>query len=150
MALLNRYDWLDETVRQKFIHELRFIALEVPDADWLDIEEINEILNPDEYSKLIGDVREMLAVRISETLSDWQMNEQGESIADYYGPLEDALERYQKLFEDDKAVLTSIASARADIEVRIAEVGEDEEERPKSFGVRKIAPRPRVGRPTSC
>jgi hypothetical protein len=118
---------LPEDVRQTFIRQLRFNAIDIPDADWLDIKEVREILTHEELNSLMNDVRSTLVENMSEYVSEWRMNEQGDSISDYYSPLIEALERYSREF-DDRDIRKAVAEAKDEIEFRVSEAEEDSDE----------------------
>jgi hypothetical protein len=144
LARLKEHGWLSDECQEVFLEELRFIALSIPDAAWLDIDEVRSVLTLSEYDDLLEEVRNLLALDMEKILSNWRFNEQGDSIAEYYQSLVEALDRYAEEFAEDEQVLTAIQRARVEIEERVENAEEDEEAHPSRTRrlVEGVPPRP--------
>ncbi len=132
-AWLQKNDLLPEDARLRFLEELRSLALNMHDAEWLDIPDIREILTTEEYSVLLVDVREKIAFEMEDLLDNWEFNEQGDSVSEYYTPLVEALDRYAREFADQESVNEAVRKAKIHIESRI-EMGDESSEKSWSRG----------------
>ncbi|HEX5120065.1 MAG TPA: hypothetical protein VFW65_33165 [Pseudonocardiaceae bacterium] len=111
LARLHEFGLLPEEDRQESLHEIGDLAVETPDADWLDIDELHTLFSGAEYASLLDRVRLELAPRLDDTLWHWEFNEQGDSAEEYYGPLREAFDRYIKVFEAEPNIVNEFRKA---------------------------------------
>ncbi|HEX3781452.1 MAG TPA: hypothetical protein VHX38_17465 [Pseudonocardiaceae bacterium] len=111
LARLHQFGLLPEDDRQNVLREIGDLAVETPDADWLDIDELHALFSEEEYASVLDRVRLELVPRLDDTLWNWQFNEQGSSAEEYYGPLREVFDRYMKLFEAESAVVDAFRGA---------------------------------------
>ncbi len=118
---LNAFGLISEGQRLDALDRVSELAVEIPDADWLDIPELNDLFNDSERSSILERVRRDLVPNLDTTIGDWESNEQGESAEEYYGPLRDALQRYIKAFGSDSISVSAIEDAIEQVDQLVTE-----------------------------
>jgi hypothetical protein len=106
LARLHQAGLLNSDHLQRILNRLRELAIETPDAAWLDLEEWKVLTSVEDRSWLMQEVRRELVPRLDDCLEDWQSNEpDDENPIYYYQRLESALRRYRReLLNDTEAV----------------------------------------------
>jgi len=132
LARLHTFGLLPEVQRLEALGTVSDLALDVPDAGWLNIGAVSELFSDQERRALLDRVRRELIPDFDRMFFNWSINEQGESAEEYYQPLEEALQRYASALEDDAEAHAAFQTAlrRVD-EVRTeADHWQDDEEAP--------------------
>ena len=111
LAKLHTEELLPEEQRAKALDKIRELAVETPDAGWLEDSDIKQLMSWEERDLLLAQVKEELIDELDNTLDNWHMNEQGDSAEDYYQPLEEALEAYADAFRHDEDVRVALREA---------------------------------------
>jgi hypothetical protein len=127
LARLHREGLLLEEKRKAAVQNLRWLALEVPDADWLDLEEFKVLMTRNERRRLLRAVRMVMVPNLNKILQDWRSNEQGDAV-EYYQSLEDALTRYAKALSFDRDSFVALQSAIKKVELRRQEIDTDDDD----------------------
>jgi hypothetical protein len=117
LARLHSVDLLAEEQRLRALETVSDLAVETPDADWLDHRAVGTLFADQERAAILDRVRSELVPNLEDTVFDWYSNEQGESAEQYYQPLEEALKRYARALEDD-------GDAHAELQLALQRVDE--------------------------
>jgi len=129
LGSLKEYNLLSEGDRKHAADRIQEIALDTPDASWLDNDSCNHILTDTEKQKLIAQTRELLNNGFDDVLNNWKFNEGSDDLEAHYAPLLETLDGYVEYFEEDRAMLEVIGYCRDGVERRIAEKRQGEKSR---------------------
>lgn len=125
LAKLQTLGLLSDDRRRRIIASVKDLAVQTPDAEWLDDDSFKAILSEEEREEILDHVRaELLSEsEIYYMLSDWSSNEQGDNAEEYYQPLIDALETYKKAFarRGDQDMVRALTNALASAETQCNE-----------------------------
>ena len=99
LAKLHAMGLLTEEQYASAVSNVSDLAVETPDADWLDDRALSILLSDQEHDAILARVRRELIPDLDDMLWNWYFNEQGESAEEYYGPLIEALQNYKGVFE---------------------------------------------------
>lgn len=141
LARLHALHKLTETDRQTAVKSLSDLAIETPDADWLDAREWAQILSPEEHAQILDRVRTELIEDPYDTLENWRSNRPPFDDPDsYYEPLERALRRYRDAFATDADAVSRLDHALEETWLLRSE-GDDEDRpsRPSNLVPKRLA-----------
>lgn len=127
LARLHREGLLPEEKRKAAVRNLKWLALEFPDAGWLDLEEFRVLMTRNERRRLLRAVRRVLVPNLDKILQDWRDNEQGD-IRQYYRSLQDELSRYARALSFDRDSFLALQSAIKRVDLRRQEVEDDDDD----------------------
>jgi hypothetical protein len=116
LARLHECGLLSEENHRKIVETISELAVETPDADWINDPSTTRILTEEDHAEILSCVRNELILDMERILGNWRLNEQGNSADDYYYPLEEALKAYIDEFQDDGSVVDSLENALQQVE----------------------------------
>jgi len=112
LARLHTLDKLHERDRLAAVINLSDLAIQTPDAAWLDAREWSQLLTAEERSSILERVRTELIEDLYDTLENWRSNRPPFDDADsYYEPLERTLQRYRDAFVQDASAVAHLDAA---------------------------------------
>lgn len=130
LARLSEVGLLAETDRIAAVTLAGDLAVETPDADWLDAPEWQVLMTTQDRVEALDRVRIELLGDLDNTLSNWRWNyDKDHDPDDYYRPLEEALSRYRSAMPDDPTAQERLAEAIAEVH-RMRQDAEEEYEPP--------------------
>lgn len=101
LAKLHRYGLLPEAWRIKFVKNVEMVAIETPDADFLRIKHVREIIQPSEISRILGRVRNELIPKLDEVIDTWQDDyDSSDDPESHFDLLVEALKIYDEEIND--------------------------------------------------
>ncbi|MEU6201144.1 hypothetical protein [Streptomyces sp. NPDC047061] len=95
LARLHQADLLPEEMRQHAIDRMTHLAVDSPDASWIEDNDWHHLLTDEEREQLFEHVSQNLVPRLEDMVGDWLINATG----DEDDPVEDALFQYSQAFE---------------------------------------------------
>ena len=104
LVTLNRMGLLSAKIKDKVLEQIGDLAVETPDADWLDntwAESIGTLLTDAERASVLERVEKELIPNLYDTISNWESDcpeEYAEDEEGYFAPLVEAFEAYSKAF----------------------------------------------------
>jgi hypothetical protein len=112
LARLRETGLLQESHRRTAIARASELAIETPDADWLDAPEWAVIASDGERREILERVRSDLIPSLRDDIDNWRMNRDSDQDPDdYFRPLEETLERYAAALSGDSAVVAELRAA---------------------------------------
>lgn len=102
---------LPEEPRAKALEKIGDLAVETPDADWLEDRAIRKLMSDEERAEVLARIKEELIPDLDWALSNWHSNEQGDSAEEYYQPLEQTLRTYEDAFRRDEDARVALREA---------------------------------------
>lgn len=142
LARLHALGKLTEADRRRAVRNVSDLAVETPDADWLDAREWAHILAPEEHAEILERVRTELIEDPYDTLENWRSNRPPFDDPDsYYEPLERALQRYRRVFDGDADAVRRLDHALEETWLLRSE--RDDEDRPSRPS--NLVPKPLAG-----
>jgi hypothetical protein len=128
IVALHRFGLLPEANRQSVVSKLTELAVETPDAGFLD-QRCRTLLTDDERGQMLETVRTSLLPDLDKTIRDWEFNyppdSDHEDPDEYFQPLIDALSAYQKEFAPDQISSNFISHGLKKIKDTIESCRED-------------------------
>jgi hypothetical protein len=100
LAKLYTLNLLSEEQREKVRTKVSDLAVETPDDGWLNSSVLSSLLSDEERVAILDRVRSELIPDLDKMLYNWNTNEQGDSAEDYYRPLTEALQSYERAFNE--------------------------------------------------
>jgi len=144
---LYEFNLLPEEKRQKVMAKIRELAVDTPDADFLD-ERTKKLLKPEELGEILERVRRKLLPDLDSTIRHWRENHDGaEDPSSYFSSLKSTLEKYGCEFEADQEAIAQIEEALEHIEEAIDEMQSEMPREPDSDEY--YSSRPALGDTTS-
>jgi len=128
---LHNINLLPEKYRKRFVKEVKRLAVDTPDADFLDSNKIGSVIKPEEKQSILIKVEKELIPTLNDVIDEWRWNyDSPEDPEAYFRPLISALETYLKNFESNKDIVDiikkSIERIYEEIEYLLGELpGED-------------------------
>lgn len=125
---LHEFGLLPESTRQSVISAIRELAVETPDAGFLQ-EKIRELFTRDELNDVLEHVRKELLPNLSDVISNWRWNyntDTDEDPEDYFYELTNALRDYQSEFTNDQDAVAYIEAALVQIDEEIEELRQEQ------------------------
>ena len=114
---LGEFDLLPEIVRREFVASVEMLAVETPDAGFLDVSKVRGILKQEEIVHIKNTVRKDLIPYLGDIVQSWRDSfNPGDDPEDHFWHLKDALEAFEDEFGEDKEDLTRIGEALTEIE----------------------------------
>jgi hypothetical protein len=113
LARLRSVSLLPEAIRQRFIGVVRELSIETPDADFLTVRQVGQLLSPVELDDIMRHVEESLDTE--EAIRNFRSNYsrfEG-SPESYFAPLKEALEAYQRYFREKGRADTAATMRKA-------------------------------------
>lgn len=99
LAKLRDHGLLREAHRLRLIANVKELAVQTPDADFLRSPSISQFFLPNELTEIMQHVHEELLPHLDETIEEWKDNRsRKESAGTYYSPLIEALTAYREYF----------------------------------------------------
>lgn len=142
LARLHTLHKLTEADRRAAVKNLSDLAIETPDADWLDAREWAQILLPEEHAQILDRVRTELIEDPYDTIEIWRSNRPPlEDPDSYYEPLDRAFQRYRGAFDGDADALRRLDHALEETWLLRSE--RDDEDRPSRPS--NLVPKPLAG-----
>jgi hypothetical protein len=89
---------LPEELRAKVVENVSVLAIETPDAGWVNNSALKVLMTDREREEIMEKAREELVPNLDDVFDVWYDNEEGE-LDEYYHPLVDTLETYQRAFD---------------------------------------------------
>jgi hypothetical protein len=89
LARLHEAGLLAEQDRLQVRETIGYLAVEEPDASWIDNDSVSTLLTEEEFLAIQARIKNELVPGINRMLRHWKRNEQGESAESYYQPLLD-------------------------------------------------------------
>ncbi|HET6452782.1 MAG TPA: hypothetical protein VFI02_00130 [Armatimonadota bacterium] len=137
LVRLHELGLLPEAVRAKFVEGVRELAVDTPDADFLS-GSIRDVFLQSEIDEILYAVRQRLLPKLREGIRDWDFSRGKEEPRQYFEPLMDALEAYEREFKGEVDAENMIHDALELIASRIAEIEQgrpdlDPERQPYSY-----------------
>jgi hypothetical protein len=113
---------LSEASRVKVVERVSDLAIETPDAGWVNNNALMNLMTDREHENILERAREELVPNLDDVFSVWYDNEEGE-LDDHYYPLVDTLETYQRAFDlrDDVEAINLLEEAIDRIHDRCSE-----------------------------
>lgn len=112
LARLHEGGLLADADRRTAVATASDLAVETPDADWLDAPEWMVLATESERGAILERVRTQLVPALSDELSNWRSNYHSDREPDdYYRPLEEALARYASALSGDPTILSELQAA---------------------------------------
>jgi hypothetical protein len=117
LARLHEGGLLADADRRNAVARASDLAVETPDADWLDAPEWKVLATESERGSILERVRDQLIPVLSDEVSNWRSNYPGDREPDdYYRPLEEALARYASALAGDPRTLIELEAAIEEVQ----------------------------------
>ncbi len=117
LSCLHEFGLLPEHIRKNFIKGVKRLAVQIPDAGFLSLNHIRNLINDDEIEEILSDVREHLIPEIYYEIDNWKFNYNTDENPDnYFEELIDALKEYKKAFDGELELEEQIEGALNQIE----------------------------------
>jgi hypothetical protein len=117
---------LPEAKRKMVVEQIARLAVETPDAGFLD-EKRRQILHEDELESILQKVKAELLPSLGDMISTWRGNVDGD-IDQYFDPFLSTLHAYENAFADDAASILKLREAEVEVERTIAYLRQQREE----------------------
>jgi hypothetical protein len=128
LCRLHQAGLLRDDDRRAAIATASDLAVETPDADWLDAPEWRVLASETERDVILARVRTELVPRLSEEIGNWVGNYRRDEDPDaYYQPLEETLLRYASALSTDPAASSDIEAAVGELRSLRANADDDYE-----------------------
>ena len=140
---LRTFDLLPEIVRSQHVADIRTLAVETPDSDFLR-EQIRPLFEATEFAAVLEDVRSLLLPSLSELVDEWHRNHDGEEDPEsHFYLLETALTDYRNVLCHDLGAIALIdgglSRIKQSVEELRAELPESPDEHSDYFKDRAIS-----------
>lgn len=126
VARLHELGLLPEQWRVSFVAGVEELAIEIPDADFLNIVKIRQVFRESEITKIINRFFDEVLAKFSLMIDDWESNynPSRESPEQYYEPLKDALESFAEELVTRDIRSDSVGVALSKVEESIQHLNE--------------------------
>jgi hypothetical protein len=146
LCRLHQAGLLLEDDRRAAVANASDLAVETPDADWLDAPEWKVLASETERRAILARVRTELVPRLSQEIWNWVGNYKRDEDPDgYYQPLQEALLRYGSALSDDRTAKDEIEAAVDELR-RLKSNASDDYEPPASSRWAPSSPAPDTNR----
>lgn len=129
LAILKKHNLLNEDDRLWAVYRIEQIAMDTPDATWIDDTSCEYLMTSQERKLLIAKIKKQLLTDFSEVLEEWALSEE-DDLESYYEPLTETLEAYSNLFTQDEEVIQKIHRYELEIDERTEQDQEFNEDIP--------------------
>lgn len=116
LARLHQTGLLTEADRQRAVATASDLAVETPDADWLDAPEWTILATKAERDAILQRVRSDLVPALNDELYNWRSNYDDQDPDDYYRPLEETLARYASALAAEPIAVRELQAALEELE----------------------------------
>lgn len=138
---LNQFELLPEPERLKHVEEIKNLAVQIPDAGFLD-SDIRSLFKNEEMNEILDEIRDALLPELNSRVSEWKESWDGEEDPDiYFDELLSALKKFEDEFSDDAESLDqivegidAIAEAIAEMPTAVSDMPDDNREFGSSQG----------------
>ncbi|HYR10533.1 MAG TPA: hypothetical protein VEQ60_22345, partial [Longimicrobium sp.] len=100
MATLKVRGLLPEDVRLSIVKRIAILAVETPDADWLEVPRIRALLTEAEVQQILERIRDDLLPNLSDVISDWKWDYNDGDPEAHFDSLASALTAYERVLSD--------------------------------------------------
>jgi len=139
---LNEFELLSSAAREEYVRQIRELAVETPDSDFLR-EDIQPLFASGEREAILEHVREKLLPNLSSHIDVWKDNHDGAEDPDsHFSLLVSALKDYRAAFIDRDDAVQQIDASLAEIEEAVEQLRYDmpgEPEGDEFYGDRRSA-----------
>ena len=130
IARLHEFGLLPEDKRKRVVEQFRELAIETPDAGFLD-ESYRQLFTGDEFTDVLKAVNDDVLPNLDNMIDQWRAHYSprdgsGDNDPDaYFHPLIEALENYREPFRADDEAVKLINMALADIDEVVSELRDE-------------------------
>jgi hypothetical protein len=122
LVALRQYGLLYEEQVRAILEQVKDLAAETPDADFLIYPRIRRFFTDAEINEIMAHVRRVLVPNLDNTLWSWRMNyKSSEDAASYYSSLTEALEAFRDYFALDDGARRALSGAIEAVDQLISE-----------------------------
>ncbi len=115
-ARLNHFELLPEEERCRIVQKIKILAVETPDASFLD-NPIRTLISSDEMQDILLSVQDDLLPNLDDKIDEWESNYDPDDDPDsHFSDFERTLNKYREEFSDDEEINATIRSALVDVE----------------------------------
>lgn len=127
---LYKFGLLPEDQRIRLVNEIKKLAVDTPDAGFLENKDLRSIFSDQELKDTIKKVRDELLPNLDDVIFDWKSNYTGweGNPESYFNALIDALKTFRAEFELDKISIMYIDEAFERIDKTVCELAVDEKD----------------------
>jgi len=126
---LRRHGLLSEEQVRNVIAQVKALAVETPDADFLTVDRIRQFFTAEELDEITTHVEQELVPRIRDVIADWKLNYSESDDADeHFSSLLSAFEAFRDYFSGRDEVKQAFARAADRVESMISEYAPPEPE----------------------
>jgi hypothetical protein len=121
IATLKKRGLLPEDVRLSVVERIAELAVDTPDADWLEVPRLRALLTDVEIQEILERIRDELLPNLSEVISDWKSDYNEGDPEAYFDSLTSALTAYERALNDTsveetmKQAFEEISEAASDL-----------------------------------
>jgi hypothetical protein len=139
-AKLQEFDLLPSSVKDELKNKAIELAVELPDADFLDKESMHGLFYEVEINEILEAVKTQLLPQLDDVVRGYDSNyDRSSNDPDsYYGPLIDTLQKLQERLQGDKDIAASLARALdrvySDLDCQLQELPQEPEPDYDSYG----------------
>jgi hypothetical protein len=129
LSRLNEFGLLPEECRIRFIERATRLAIETPDADFLNSKQIRTLFSEAEIQEILRQVELELLPGLSDLVRVWEADYDGKEDPDeYFSPLVDALTTFHEAYPEKSSSRLTIRTALSRIEETAEDIREQAEE----------------------